>query len=94
MKLPDGRVQTVTYYVDPYSGYQAKVVYKGKAPPYKYQAYSPYRQPAHTNSVYSPVAAQSVQTEYTTAIAPVTIAPVPTPAPSHYGVASSQPSYR
>ena len=47
MKLPDGRVQTVTYYVDPYSGYQAKVIYKGEATPYEYKPYIPNKAPQH-----------------------------------------------
>ena len=57
-------MQTVTYYVDPYSGYQAKVVYKGKAIPYKYQPYTPYKRPTYTPAVANPIAAQSLKTEY------------------------------
>lgn len=46
VKLPDGRTQTVTYTVDPYSGYKAKVDYKGEVTPYKYQPYVPYQYPS------------------------------------------------
>ena len=41
--LPDGRLQTVTYYVDEYGGYNAKVEYSGKAKP----APAPYHHKGH-----------------------------------------------
>ena len=40
-------MQQVTYFVDPYSGYQAKVIYKGEATPYEYKPYTPYKAPQH-----------------------------------------------
>ena len=67
VKLPDGRVQTVTYFVDPYSGYQAKVIYKGEATPYQYQPYTPYvppKHPAHKSVLGSPLRSQPEQAQY------------------------------
>ena len=65
VKLPDGRIQTVTYHVDPYNGYQAKVDYKGKATtPYQYKPYIPSYKQSPDSGYDEPVAAQSVQTEY------------------------------
>merc|ERR1712071_730219 len=43
--LPDGRTQTVTYTVDDYSGYVAKVTYTGEA---KYPEYKPPTKPLLT----------------------------------------------
>ena len=47
--LPDGRKQTVNYYVDGYSGYVADVQYDGYAKAYDYKpTYSaPAYKPAH-----------------------------------------------
>ena len=57
-------MQTVTYFVDPYNGYQAKVVYKGEVTPYKYQPYIPYKQPPYNRVPSSPITAPSEKTEY------------------------------
>merc|ERR1711973_607831 len=47
VNLPDGRVQTVTYTVDPYAGYVADVNYEGTA---QYPEYKP----VHPAPVYHP----------------------------------------
>ena len=41
--LPDGRVQTVTYTVDCYAGYNAQVSYSGVARPYSYKPAPKYK---------------------------------------------------
>ncbi len=45
--LPDGRRQTVNYYVDGYSGYVADVSYDGYAKAYDYK-------PAYNKPAYKP----------------------------------------
>lgn len=68
VKLPDGRLQTVTYFVDPYKGYQAKVIYKGVAKPYKYQPYIPYKpppqQPTYKSILSSPATSHPEKPNY------------------------------
>merc|ERR1711973_601413 len=51
VNLPDGRIQTVTYTVDPYAGYVADVKYEGTA---QYPEYKPVHKPA---PVYHPAPA-------------------------------------
>jgi len=78
--LPDGRVQTVTYYVDPYNGYQAKVLYDGEVYAPNEVAYAP--QASYPQNVYQPAPPVS----YKPAPAPpVTYKPAPAPlAPAPY----------
>ncbi|TRY72440.1 hypothetical protein TCAL_08148 [Tigriopus californicus] len=63
--LPDGRTQTVQYSVDPYSGFQARVIYDGKP---QEQPFIPSSRPessgALTYSPYRPSPAPSAQQSY------------------------------
>ena len=95
--LPDGRVQTVEYSVDPYSGFVAKVVYDGKPsgyaappPPKTSSSYLPSPSYAKPNYVPAPHPHQPVL--YHPPPAPV--APPP-PYPTYHSPqpAPSPPSY-
>lgn len=74
--LPDGRTQTVQYSVDPYSGFQARVIYDGKP---QEQPFTPASRPessrALTYSPYRPSPAPSAQQTYSYAPPPKSFAP-------------------
>jgi len=50
--LPDGRRQTVDYYVNGYSGYVADVKYDGYAKAYDYKPTTTYSAPAYKPAHY------------------------------------------
>ena len=91
VKLPDGRTQTVTYTVDPYSGYKAKVDYKGEVTPYKYQPYVPYQYPAPIyGAPSSPVSSYAATPQHNYISPIVKEMPRTTPAPLPF----YQPTYQ
>ena len=72
----------VTYVVDPYNGYQAKVIYKGQATPYKYEPYTPYKPPLYKSVPASPIAADSenakhISNPHVKELTPTTPSPTP-----------------
>jgi len=73
VRLPDGRLQTVTYYVSPYSGFRAKVLYEGATEGAPATPPSPFRRPR----VFQP----TTPAVPTAPVAPVTTAVPPTPPP-------------
>ncbi|XP_065564876.1 cuticle protein 19-like [Artemia franciscana] len=90
--LPDGRVQTVTYTADAYSGYNADVQYTGEAkyPEYKAPAYSApeYKTPAYKAPAYP-------APEYKTPAYPAPEYKAPVyPAPEYKAPAYPAPEYK
>jgi len=80
--LPDGRKQTVNYYVDGYSGYVADVQYDGYAKAYDHKTYSApaYSKPAYHAPSYS---APHYETAYSAPVYKAEYEPV-YHAPAHY----------